>query len=279
MTIRLIFSTGSLYVLDLAQCFALAAEAGCDGVEVMCDDRWSTRDLHYLQQLSNQYGMPIPVVHTPFSRAIPGWKHPQRELARIHQTLALAEQLQAETIVVHLPSTFGWAQLNLPPWNFRIPWFNQDGDVRNWISQELAAQQTHTAVKIAIENMPGRRVGQRVINRHYWNTVAEWSHIHTWLTLDTTHWATFGIDPLIAYQAAGSRVAHIHLSNFDGREHRLPQQGQLDLAAFLQQLTSTNYAGTLCLELHPDALKFQDFTTCQELLRESVAWCRMQLAS
>jgi sugar phosphate isomerase/epimerase len=274
---KLIFSTGSLYVLDVAQCFALAAIAGCDGVEVMCDDRWSTRDPYYLQQLNNHYGMPILVVHTPFSQNVPGWKHPGRELERIHQTLALAEQVKAETIVVHLPSKIGWAQLSLPPWSFRIPWPSQDGVVRHWMTSELAALQQRIPIKIAIENMPGRQIGKRTLNRHWWNTVAEWSTVHTWLTLDTTHWATFGIDPLAAYQATMSHVAHIHLSNYDGREHRLPQYGQLDLAAFLRQLMHTNYTGTICLELHPDALEFQDTDACQRLLCESVAWCRKQL--
>jgi sugar phosphate isomerase/epimerase len=151
--------------------------------------------------------------------------------------------------------------------------------VKRWMQQELATRQSQTRMKIAIENMPGLPVAGRVLNRHWRNTIAEWSRVHDWLTLDTTHWATFGTDPLVAYQAAGAKVCHVHLSNFDGREHRLPQRGRLDLAAFLRQLAADSYAGTICLELHPDALAYQDAEACGRLLRESVVFCREHLGA
>jgi sugar phosphate isomerase/epimerase len=279
MPARLLFSTGSLYLLDTAQCFALAAEAGCDGIEVMCDDRWTTRDPHYLRSLSERYQIPVLVLHTPFSQRIPGWREPQRELARIEQTLALAEQLHVETIVVHLPARMGWARINLPPWSLRLPWFSQDAQVVRWMQHDLSTMQQQTPIKIAIENMPGLRVANRTLNRHWWNTIVAWRSVHTWLTLDTTHWATFGLDPLAAYHAAGTRLAHIHLSNFDRREHRLPQCGQLDLRVFLRQLAMDNFGGTISLELHPDALAFQDAEACSRLLKESVEFCRTHLGS
>lgn len=147
--IRLIFSTGSLYLLDLAQCFALAAESGCDGVEVMCDDRWSTRDPGYVRTLSDQYQLPVLVLHTPFSASVRGWREPERELARIEQTLVLAEQLRAETIVVHLPPTVGWGSLNLPPWRVRLPWFSRAAEVTRCTQRELAVRQRQTGVRIA----------------------------------------------------------------------------------------------------------------------------------
>jgi sugar phosphate isomerase/epimerase len=274
---RVIFSTGSLYVLDTAHCFALAAAAGCDGVEVMCDDRWSTRDPYYLLQLREQHNLPILVIHTPFSESLPGWKQPKHEIARIRQTLALADQVQAETIVVHLPGKFSWARLQIPPFSWRFAWPSQSGYIKQWMETELAAYQQQTPVRIAIENMPGRKLVGRAINGHWWNTPDTWSTVHQWLTLDTTHWATLGIDPIAAYQAATTRVAHIHLSNFDGREHRLPQRGQLDLAAFLRTLATNGFDGTVCLELHPDALEFKDHAACLRLLCESVAFCREHL--
>jgi hypothetical protein len=38
-TAHILFSTGSLSPLDTAQCFALAAKAGCDGIEVRSGGR------------------------------------------------------------------------------------------------------------------------------------------------------------------------------------------------------------------------------------------------
>ncbi len=61
-----LLSTGSLYPLDIAYCFALAAEAGFDGLEVMGDARWSSCDPDYLRALSEAHGQPVRVLHTPF---------------------------------------------------------------------------------------------------------------------------------------------------------------------------------------------------------------------
>jgi sugar phosphate isomerase/epimerase len=81
------------------------------------------------------------------------------------------------------------------------------------------------------------------------------------------------------WRAPQRELAHIHLSNFDGREHRLPQCGQLDLRVFLRQLAMDNFGGTISLELHPDALAFQDAEACSRLLKESVDFCRTHLGS
>lgn len=277
MPARLIFSTGSLYVADLAHCFALAADAGCDGVEVMCDDRWSTRDPNYLRTLSRHYALPILVVHTPFSTLLPGWPQARDPVARIQHTLALANALDAETIVVHLPHKVGLATLQLPAQRLRFPWRTPDTPIIAWIRQHLSVVQQQTAIKIALENMPGQRVAGKTMNATYWNTVDEWSTLHRYLTMDTTHWATLKIDPLHAYTTAKKQICHVHLSNYDGREHRLPQHGQLNLAALLEVMAADRYDGTISLELHPDALDFTDTERCRQLLRESVIFCRHHL--
>jgi sugar phosphate isomerase/epimerase len=228
----IVFSTGSLYPLDVARCFELAAEAGFDGVEVMCDDRWSTRDPTYLARLARQSGQPIRAVHTPFSPSTMGWPGVTGEQDRIKRSLKLAEKLGAGVLVVHLPMKVGRLMVRVGGRRLTLPWGNPFGPVKNWMENGgLAATQRGTPVRIAIENMP--KIGWAwQDNPVWWNDVASWAGVHEHLTLDTTHWATFGIDPLTAYRAARGRVAHVHLSNFDGREHRLPHQGELDLGAF-----------------------------------------------
>jgi sugar phosphate isomerase/epimerase len=274
---QVIFSTGSLYGLDTAHCFALAAEAGCNGVEVMCDARWSTRDPAYLQALSDRYAQPVRVLHTPFARELPGWRNPTDEVGRITQTLALAEQLGAETIVVHLPHWLGRAALQLSTCEISLPWRSPFGAVAHWMRNELPALQQQTPVKIAVENLPALPVGPLLINPARWNTPSAWANVHRWLTLDTTHCATFGIDPCYSYRGARGRVCHLHLSNYDGRQHRLPQEGRLNLAALLHQLKTDGFAGTVCLELHPDALGFPDEAAIRANLQASVAFCRKHL--
>ncbi len=277
---RVIFSTGSLWLMDTAHAFDLAAAAGFDGIEVMCDERVTSRDPDYLQQLSKRYQLPIPVVHTPFSRRVPGWGRDKSELDRIQRTLHLAEAIGAESIVVHLPLRMGWTTVRVGAWRTRLPWRSQFGDVRKWIaSGELARQQQETDVQIAIENMPTKRMLGRDINPAHWNTIQDWSTVHTHLTLDTTHWGTFGIDPTEALRAAGERVKHVHLSNYaHGQEHRLPQKGDLDLGIFLQTLAGMDFRGTVSLEVTPDALAFTEPDVTRRKLRESLDFCREHLS-
>lgn len=273
----IIFSTGSLYPLDVARCFELAAEAGFDGVEVMCDDRWSTRDPAYLPPLAERTGQPVRAVHSPFSPSTMGWPGVSDELDRVKRSLKLAEKLGAGVLVVHLPMKVGRLMVRAGQQRLTLPWGNPFGPVKDWIANGgLAAAQRATPVRIAIENMPKVDWAWQD-NPVWWNDVEAWAAVHEHLTLDTTHWATFGVDPLAAYRAARGRVAHVHLSNFDGREHRLPQRGDLDLGAFLGALAGDGFAGTISLELHPAALSFSNGPRLRRNLAASLDFCRHHL--
>jgi len=53
---RYILSSGSLYTYGLDRVFALAAEAGFDGIEVLVDMRFDTRQPAYLRRLVERHG-------------------------------------------------------------------------------------------------------------------------------------------------------------------------------------------------------------------------------
>jgi sugar phosphate isomerase/epimerase len=279
VTIPVIVSTGSLWLMDTAYTFELAAEAGYDGVEVMCDDRYSTRDHRYLKRLSSDHNLPIVALHTPFSTRLMGWGHGDTEPGKVRHTVELAEKTDARRIVVHLPQRYSRASVSVGPLRTRFPWFER-GDFKQWMANGgLKGLQAETTVEIAVENMPTARLWGREVNATWWNTIETWSAVHDHLTLDTTHWATFGIDPVVPLRAAGGRVKHIHLSNYEnGREHRLPQSGEVDLAAFLRELVIMNYTGSLSVEVNPDALAFDMPKATRRKLRETLDFCRTHLA-
>ncbi len=275
--IPVLFSTGSLYVFDLSQTFALAAEAGYDGVEVMCDDRFSSRDPVYLHTLSKQFKLPIRVLHTPFSPRTPGWRDPQDEIKRVGYTLELAEKLGAQSIVVHLPRRRELATFAFRGKTWRLPWREWDNPLRGWIEHDLAKVQAKTKVRIGVENMPNQKIGPLVVDFTWYNEVETWSRVAPWLTLDTTHWGTKKIDPLDAYRAAEGRVCHVHLSNYDGYEHQLPRKGKLNLKAFLRALAADSYTGTISLELNPHSLSFKEPYMVRRNMADSLAFCRENL--
>jgi sugar phosphate isomerase/epimerase len=277
MPARVLFSTGSLYLLDTAQSFALAAEAGYDGIEIMCDDRYGTRDPHYLRELSDQYGLPVLVAHTPFSQRLSGWENTNEEVHRVRQTLKLAERLGCEAIVVHVPRKFGWGTLSIGGKTYFFPWFSPFRALKTWIERELLAVQRETPVKIALENMPLIKRGYARVDPTWWNEIETWSKLHNYLTLDTTHWGTKGVDPLVAYRAAQGRVCHVHLSNYDGEEHRLPENGRLDLGALLRALAADGYEGTISLEVSPEGLGYTDRSSLLENMKICLRFCREHL--
>jgi sugar phosphate isomerase/epimerase len=118
----------------------------------------------------------------------------------------------------------------------------------------------------------------RSVDFAHWNTPQAWSSIHDHLTLDTTHWGTFNIDPIEPLRMAGERVAHIHLSNYKNkREHRFTPRRGTELGRVLQELVKMDFGGTVSVELHPDALAFENPSATRRKMAETVAFCRQHL--
>ena len=132
---RFALSTGSLYTYGLDRVFALTAEAGFDGVEVLVDLNFDTRYPVYLRRLAERYGLPILSVHAPFRpQRLAAW--PQTQPHSIAATAELARAVGAEVIIVHLPHL-------------------GEGAYVRWLRDDLGTwQQVHPAPVIAVENMP-----------------------------------------------------------------------------------------------------------------------------
>jgi sugar phosphate isomerase/epimerase len=269
-----LFSTGSLYTYGLDRCFAVAADAGFDGIELMVDERWDTRQPAYLQTLVSRYELPIRAVHCPF-RPVPGWSAGRVE--QLGHTVRLAQALGAPVVVHHLPLRIGviimliQGRRRLLP----IPGWHPDRSYRDWIAGEAYQElQKESGVKLCIENMPAWHAVGRRWNGFHWNSPDRLTRFPT-LTLDTTHLGTWGLEPVEVYTQWRRRVAHVHLSNFDGREHRRPEVGHLDLAQFIGMLAADSYPGSITLELSPDALDAgDDDAHIRQALSASLSRCR-----
>jgi sugar phosphate isomerase/epimerase len=268
-------STGSLYSYGTARVFELAAQAGFDGIEVLVDHRWDCRHPSYLRRLSADFGLPILVVHSPFAPRVPDW--PSDQLGRLKRTIELAKDVDATTVVTHLPFRvyaieelwhgYRPRRLFLPvPLPRREPyyWLLRDG---------LATFEAEAGVTIAVENMPWHRLLGLEINAYWFNSIAELDRFPH-LTLDTTHFGTWEFDPLAAYERLKKRVAHVHLSNYDGREHRSPPDGVLPLSELLGRLAQDCYQGVVTVESCPEALDSGDEARCLVALRRALAFCR-----
>lgn len=271
---KILFSTGSLWSYSLERCFELAAEAGYDGLELMIDQRWESRQADYLRRLVDRFRLPILAVHSPFWPAVPGW--PDDQPGRITLSLRLAEQFGAGVVVHHLPARVAhWlvmagSRLFAVP----VPGRNPETGYRRWLETAYPTLQAQTSVKLCIENMPAyHRLGRRW-NLHHWNRpeqIIRFPH----LTLDTTHLGTWGLEPLTIYPQLKGQVSHIHLSNYNGREHRLPDDGRLGLDRLLNHLADSHYPGTISLELYPETLQAgQSDSRVLEQMALALDYCR-----
>jgi sugar phosphate isomerase/epimerase len=70
----------------------------------------------------------------------------------------------------------------------------------------------------------------------------------------------------------------VHLSNYDGREHRTPADGHLPLSALLQRLSKDGYQDTISTESNPLALNAEDMDQCRALLGQALAFYHQHAA-
>lgn len=276
----ILLSTGSLNTLGLSRIFALAAEAGFDGIEVMIDGRWDTRDAGYLRRLSSEHGLPIAAIHSPFLTDVEGW--PGDQLGRLERTLALAADAGVPLVVTHLPYRLYlmWVAVSGPrPARITIPLPGLRREPYYALLRDggLAALEQQTGITIAVENMPARKFLGRYRGLYWFNTPQE-MHRFPHIVLDTTHLGTWELDPVTVYAQWQDRVVHVHLSNLAaGKEHRPPTEGDLDLGHFLQALARSGYKGAVSVEGQPNAFHADDEATCLVDLRRALAFCREHL--
>lgn len=259
---RFALSSGSLYTYGLDRVFALAAEAGFDGIEVVVDARFDSRQPDHLRRLMQRHELPILSLHAPFHpERLAAW--PSTQPRSIAATAELARALEVGIVVVHLPR-------------------RKERAYTRWLCGAFGEwQRDHPDPVIAVENMPlvrsrwwpfGPREGWRLNRLEQW---ARFPH----LNLDTTHLGTKGLDPLAVYERVRERVVHVHLSNARRvgsrvREHCRLEDGFLRLDLFLQRLASDGYGGTVVVELWPGVLKPQDEAKVRRHLQRQIAFCR-----
>jgi len=268
-------STGSLHSYGLARVFHLAAEAGFDAIEVLADHRWDSRQPAYLRRLSETTGLPIAVVHNAFMPSAPGWPHDP--LGRLRESVAVARQVGATVVVAHLPLRLRGMRIEffgLRRGPLLLPLgLGGEKEYRDFLLNGLDTFEAEQGIKIGVENMPARRVLGRTLDIYWLNdleTLGQMPH----LTLDTTHIGTWGLDLLAVYEQLKARIVHVHMSDFDGNEHRLPEKGHLPLAGLLQRLARDGYQGAVTLEVGPEVLEAEDEAQVGAHLRQAVQFFR-----
>lgn len=228
---ELLFSTAAFFARPLADTFALLADCGYEGVEVMVTKDPASQDPERMRKLAAEYGLRIGAIHAPallITRRVWGTD----PIGKIDRAIDVAERAEIPLVVTH------------PPYKWQRGY-------RRWLLEELPRLEERTGVTVAIENMFPVHVGTHPLMFHANQDLDELDGIPH-LVLDTSHAAVAKHDLVQVRRRFGQRLRHIHLSDNAGRgwdSHLPPGQGVLALDEFLDDLADDNYLGTISLEV------------------------------
>lgn len=251
-------STASAYPEALQSAFALAADLGYDGVELMVWTDRVSQDARVVSQLAERYSMPVLAVHSPCLLITQRVWSPDPTV-RLRRSVTMARQLGASTVVVHPP--FRW----------------QRQYARDFVDL-VRRLHLHGDVAVAVENMFPWRVRGREIAAYapHWDPVPA---PYDAVTLDLSHTATAGSDALAMAAALGPRLSHIHLADGSGSprdEHLIPGRGSQPCGELLEGLAGSGYRGAVVLEV--STRRSTSHAQREYDLADALAFARLHLA-
>jgi len=247
---RFLLTSGSFYTLPVKTTFAIAKEAGFDGMNLMITSEFRGVDeVSLVREL--QRILPIDSIHVPFI-ALWGWGN---QIEKIARTVRLAIEAGVPLVNFHPP---GWLLLEV---SFSF-WFLGIRDFQREVGQNR--------VMISIENMP--KLMRYYCDPHLLSKTEVLRRFLTernlYLSFDSSHMGTKKTDFLddftTLYQTG--KIKQVQYGDYrDGREHLKPGSGILPLKELLHTLATERYSEGLCLELMPEELPKDEKQLVQEL--------------
>lgn len=250
-------STASVYPLSVHDGFAVAADIGYDGVEVLVTHNGDSQDASALNRLAERYDQPILAIHAPtllLTQQVWGsaWN-------KIQRSAQMAVDVGAEVVVVHPP--FRW-----------------QNDYAETFAHGVRDVAEAFGIRIAVENMYPWRVRGREAMAYlpHWDPVPlDYADV-TW---DFSHAASAGASSLDAVRALGSRLRHIHLT--DGispstkDQHLIPGHGTQQCVEVLQHIAANGFDGAVVAEI--STRKAKGAGQREEWLAETLEFARVHL--
>lgn len=251
-------SSSSVFPLGTQDVFAMAADLGYDGVEIMVTHNSWSQDAVKLNQLADRHQMPIHSIHAPtllFTQQV--WGSAWNKIAK---SAELAREVGAEVVVAHPP--FRW-----------------QGNYAYGFAEGIREIMDATGVMICVENMYPWRAGGREAKMYlpHWDPISQGYEHVIW---DFSHAAIAQMDSLDAFGVLGDRLKHVHLTDgtANGKdEHLLPGDGDQPVAASIEYLGETGWDGAVCVEVGTRKTKYAGER--EEMLIYSLEFARNHLAA
>ena len=275
--IKVGLSTASVYPLRTEAAFDYAARLGYDGVELMVWAEPASQDIEAVEALSQTYGIPVLSVHAPcllISQRVWG----ANPIAKLERSVRAAEQLGAQTVVVHPP--FRWQRRYAEGFSDQVAELESGSDVLVAVENmfPFRADRFWGTGQPSIERMRkrGGRPGPGISAFAPSYDPLDGGHAH--YTLDLSHSATAGTDALEMAQRMGAGLAHLHLCDGSGAstdEHLVPGRGTQPAAEVCRQLAASDFTGHVILEVTTSGAR--NAAEREALLTESLQFAREHL--
>jgi len=275
--IKVGLSTASVYPLRTEAAFDYAARLGYDGVELMVWAEPVSQDIDAVAALSETYGIPVLSVHAPcllISQRVWG----ANPIAKLERSVRAAEQLGAQTVVVHPP--FRWQRRYAEGFSEQVAELEAGSDVLVAVENmfPFRADRFWGTGQPSIERMRkrGGRPGPGISAFAPSYDPLDGGHAH--YTLDLSHSATAGTDALEMAQRMGEGLAHLHLCDGSGAstdEHLVPGRGSQPAAEVCRQLAAGDFTGHVILEVTTSGAR--NAAEREALLTESLQFAREHL--
>jgi sugar phosphate isomerase/epimerase len=256
-SVPVLLSTSSCFPEPLAGAFEIASTLGYDGLEVMVFTDPMSQDADALGKLAREYSVPVRSIHAPcllLTQRVWG----REPWGKVHRSLELAKALDADVVVLHPP--FRWQR-----------------EYATDFVEEVNRLSRRSGIPVAIENMYPWRVRGREVGGylpHAQQTGLGYAHT----TLDLSHTATSGIDPLVLMSELGDTLRHIHLADGSGSardEHLVPGRGIQPCAAVLARGKIMESVRSVAVEVGTRFVKDRDQRLAD--LGESLNFARQYL--
>jgi sugar phosphate isomerase/epimerase len=254
-------STASVWPQPAEAAFALAAELGYDGVEVMVWADPVSQDVPALRRLSHRYHVPVLAVHAPCLLITQRVWSPD-PVVRLRRSVSAAKALGARTVVLH------------PPFRWQRRYAER-------FAALVRGLETSSGLAIAVENMfPVRPLGRgRQVQVSAFRPSIDPTDIGLpHYTLDLSHTAAAHLDALEMAKRMGDGLTHIHLADGNGApkdEHLVPGRGSQPCAELCQQLARNSFGGQVVLEVNTRRARQTDERA--SMLAEALLFARLHL--
>jgi len=240
--------------IDTARGIELTKEIGFDSIDIFADplelsppDRKLIRDTCVAVRL--------PVISTVCcALGIADFNKPVRDfhVDRAKRYLDLCYELEGKNLLLVL-GEYIWEQEVIAP---ALQWGWAVENVR-----QLAEYAKGLGLELAIELEPFHMSIVNTIGRME-QFLDDVGHAAAKANVDISHVALTG-DPAQQIQALKGRIAHVHLSDCDGKKHGdlPPGRGVVDFPPYLQALADSGFEGTVSIELEysPEPEKIVDW--------------------